>query len=98
MEHSHYQQHSGHDEQHQHGSHGDEEPVIVKKLAPNEELARDLNDHGVMAEPLALGKHPLEHKPYYSHKFAMNPRFATNRGMIRIRGKNFDLVQVVQKH
>ena len=95
MEHAHSSHsHDSHEEEHGRG----EEPVIVKKMAPNETVAHSLNGHGVIAEPVAHGTHPLESQPCYSHKFASNPRFTTNKGMIRIRNRNFDLVQVVQKH
>ena len=87
---------------HSHDSHDDhdhgEEPVTVKKMAPNELVAANLGKRGVVAEAVALGTHPLESQPCYSHKFSSNPRFTTNKGMIRIRDRNFDLVQVVQKH
>lgn len=85
--------HNSADEQ----DHG-EEPVTVKKMAPNEVVAASLAKRGVVAEAVALGTHTLESQPCYSHKFSSNPRFTTNKGMIRIRNRNFDLVQVVQKH
>lgn len=91
MEHGHSDH--AHKEEHGHG----EESDIITKVAPNEALAKELNEHGIVAEPVEVGKHPLEHQPYYSHKFSPSPRFVTNRGMIRIRNRNFDLVQVVQK-
>jgi hypothetical protein len=99
-----YQEHNSsshsHGELHkeeEHG-HGDGEPVIVKRLAPNEMLANDLNEHGIIAETVAQGTHPIESKPCYSHMFGMNSKFTTNKGVIRVRNKNFDLVQVLQKH
>ena len=94
MEHAHSSHsHDSHDD-HDH----DEEPVTVKKMAPNEMVATNLGKRGVVAEAVALGTHLLESQPCYSHKFSSNPRFTTNKGMIRIRNRNFDLVQVVQKH
>lgn len=90
-------EHGHSDHSHEEHGHGDEESLVFKRTAPNEALANDLNEHGIIAEPMEVGKHPLEHQPYYSHKFSPSPRFVTNRGMIRIRNRNFDLVQVVQK-
>jgi hypothetical protein len=89
--------HDSHDDE-DHGHGGGEEPIIVKKMSPNETVAQSLNAHGVIAEPVAHGTHPLEGQPCYSHKFSSNPRFTTNKGMVKIRNRNFDLVQVVQKH
>lgn len=101
----HEQHHDGEDhphghagEEHERGHGGEEEPIIVKKLAPNEVLARSLSAHGVIAEPVTIGTHPLESREYYSHKFGFNSKFTTNRGMIRVRGRNFDLVQVLQRN
>ncbi|HEY7507965.1 MAG TPA: hypothetical protein VH677_02455 [Nitrososphaera sp.] len=94
MEHEH-SSHS-HDSHEEHG-HGDGEPIVVKKLAPNEALAQDLSDHGIIAEPVAHGTHPVEKGPAYSHMFGMNSRLTTNKGVIRVRGRSFDLVQVLQK-
>jgi hypothetical protein len=88
--------HESHEEE-EHG-HGDGEPVIIRKVAPNEMLANDLNEHGIIAEHVAQGTHPIESGPCYSHMFGMNSKLTTNKGVIRVRGKNFDLVQVLQKH
>lgn len=99
-----HEQHHDDDKGHSHGhageehGHGGEESIIVKKLAPNEVLASSLSAHGVITEPVAAGTHPLESKEYYSHKFGFNSKFTTNRGMIRVRGRNFDLVQVLQRN
>ena len=81
----------------EHG-HDDGEAAIVKKIEPNEMLSNDMNEHGVIAEHISPGTHPIESGPCYSHLFGMNSKFTTNRGIIKIRGKNFDLVQVLQKH
>ena len=98
MEYEHHSSHSNHShEEHGHGDSG-EEAVIIKKMAPHEAVAASLNEHSVIAEAVAQGTHPLESQPCYSHKFASNPRFTTNKGMVMITGRNFDLVQVVQKH
>ncbi|HVX02373.1 MAG TPA: hypothetical protein VHA09_04400 [Nitrososphaera sp.] len=95
-EHSIHQSHG--DDSHENHGHDDGEPIIVKRMAPNEMLANDLSQHGIIAEPVVLGTHPVESGPCYSHMFGMNSKFTTNKGIIRVRGKNFDLVQVLQKH
>ncbi|AIC14718.1 hypothetical protein [Nitrososphaera viennensis] len=93
------QEHSSHShDSHEEHGHGDGEPVTIKKMTPNEMLANDLNEHGIIAEHVVQGTHPIESEPCYSHMFGMNSKFTTNRGVIRVRGKNFDLVQVLQKH
>ncbi len=92
MEHAH--------SEHSHEEHGheDEEPVIVKKMLPNEILAADLNDHGISADAVAIGTHPVEKQEYYSHKFGLNSKFVTNKGVIRVGGRNFDLVHVLERN
>ncbi len=92
MEHAH-SEHS-----HEEHGHGDEEPVVVKRMSPNEMLAADLNQHGISAEPVAIGTHPVEKQEYYSHKFGLNSKFVTNKGVIKVTGKNFDLVQVLERN
>lgn len=89
-----------HEHSHSHEEHGhiDEEPVIVRKLSPNQMLAEDLNDHGIVANAVTVGTHPVEKQEYYSHKFGLNSKFVTNRGVIRVSGKNFDLVQVLERN
>jgi hypothetical protein len=87
-----------HDDSHEEHGHDDGEPIIVKKVAPNEILANDMNEYGIVAEHVAQGTHPIESGPCYSHLFGMNSKFTTNKGVIRVQGKNFDLVQVLQKH
>lgn len=84
--------------EHSHERRGDEEPVIVKKTLPNEMLAADLSDHGMDVEAVAMGTHPIEKQEYYSHKFSLNSKFVTNRGVIKVRGMNFDLVQVLERN
>lgn len=83
---------------HEEHGHGDEEPVIVKKMSPNEMLAAGLNEHGVSADAVAVGTHPVEKQEYYSHKFGLNSKFVTNRGVIRVAGRNFNLVQVLERN
>jgi hypothetical protein len=75
-----------------------EEGTTIKRLMPNEALARELGESGIEAHPVSYGSHPLEGREFYSHLFGMNPRFVTNKGIVKIKGKNFDMVQVLQKH
>lgn len=83
---------------HEEHGHGGDEPIIEKRMAPNEILANSLNEQGVISEPQEIGSHPLESRPYYSYKFPLTSRFVTNRGVIKVRGRNFDLVQVLQRN
>ena len=87
---------SSHSHEEEHG-HGDIEPVVVKMQSLNQELADAMNKSGVDCEALALGSNPLESSPYYSHLFALSSRIVTNKGMVKVRNRNIDFVQVLQR-
>ena len=78
--------------------HAREESIVVKKVLPNEMLAIALAEQGIPAQAVKTGTHPIEKQEYYSHKFGLNSKFVTNKGVIRISGKNFDLVQVLERN
>lgn len=83
---------------HEEHGHAEEEPIIVKRMSPNEMLAADLNGHGISAVPVEVGTHSVEKEEYYSHMFGLNSKFVTNKGVIRVSGRNFDLVQVLERN
>ena len=78
--------------------HGDIDPVIVKKLCANEKLAEEMKQSEIDCEALPLGSHPIERKQYYSHTFSMSPKFITNKGLVKIRGKNIHFVHLLQRN
>jgi hypothetical protein len=78
--------------------HGDIDPIIVKKLSVHEKLAEEMKQSEIDCEPLPLGLQPIERKQYYSHTFSMSPKFVTNKGLVKIRGKNIDFVQLLQRN
>ena len=78
-------------------SHGEIEPLIEKKMSPSQTLAGEMKKSGVQCDVLEIGSHPIEQKPSYSYLFALSPRLVTNRGLIKIRGRNIDFVQVLQR-
>ena len=97
MEHTHHSSLSSSHEEEQ--SHGEVEPIIIKKMAIYEKLAQEMKKHGVDCEALPYGSHQLEREEaYYSHSFALSSRLVTNKGLIGIRGKNVDFVQVLQRN
>lgn len=96
MEHKHNSSHSDSNEEH---GHGDTEPITIKRVAAHEKLAQEIKKSGIDCTVLQLGSHQLEReKAYYSHGFALSSRFVTNKGVIEIRGKNIDFVQVLQRN
>lgn len=91
-------QYSSHtDSQEEHG-HGDSEPITIKRIAIHERIAQEMKKGGIDCDPLPHGSHHLERsETYYSHEFALTSRLVTNKGLIEIRGKNFDFVQILQR-
>jgi hypothetical protein len=91
-------QHSSHtDSQEEHG-HADFEPITIKRIVMHERIAQEMKKSGIDCDALTLGSHQLErHEAYYSHEFALTSRLVTNRGLIEIRGKNVDFVQILQR-
>lgn len=78
--------------------HGEIEPVIERKMNVNEILAEEMKREGIRCESLPVGSHPLEGRPSSSHMFMLTSRLTTNRGLIRVIGRNVDFVQVIQRN
>ncbi|MCI0558851.1 MAG: hypothetical protein MN733_10170 [Nitrososphaera sp.] len=78
--------------------HSDIEPVVENRVGPSQSFAEQMKKSGVQCEALEIGSQSIEHGPYYSYLFALSPRFVTNKGAIRIRGRNIDFVQVLQRN
>ncbi|HKU48672.1 MAG TPA: hypothetical protein VJP79_01860 [Nitrososphaera sp.] len=81
----------------EHG-HGDIEPAVVRKSDLNEILAEQMKKSGIQCESLPIGSHPLERTPVYSHMFALSSKITTNKGLIKVRARNVDYVQVIQRN
>ena len=76
----------------------DPDPIIIRKLSAHEKMADEIRKNDVDCEALELGSHPLERKQYFSGTFSNSPRFVTNRGLVRIKGRNIDYVQLLQRN
>ena len=97
MEHKHNSSHGvSHDEEHT----GDGvESITIKRMGIHEKLAKEMNDEGINCEALPYGAHELERKEeYFSQGFALSSRIVTNKGLIRIVGKNIGFAQVLQRN
>lgn len=80
----------------EHGN-GEIERVVVKKNTLNAILAAEMNKNGIQCEAVEIGSNSLEKAPHSSYTFALSSRLVTNRGLIRLKGKNLDFVQVLQR-
>lgn len=89
--------HTGSHEKEQ--GHGDSEPTLTKRIAVHAKLAQEMKKEGISCEALPYGSHKLEREAsYYSHNFALSSRLVTNKGLIKITGKNIDYVHVLQRN
>jgi hypothetical protein len=77
---------------------GNIEPVTVQKMPAHEKLAKEMKQSKIDCEALSLGSHPIEGSHYYSQTFSMSPRLVTNKGLVKISGKNIDYVQLLQRN
>jgi hypothetical protein len=78
--------------------HKDIDPIIIKKLSAHEKMAEDIKKNQIDCEALELGSHPLERKQYFSQTLSMSPKFVTNKGLVKIKGRNIDYVQLLQRN
>ncbi|HEX6253272.1 MAG TPA: hypothetical protein VFZ55_03530 [Nitrososphaera sp.] len=92
---THFTQAKSNKEEH---DHGDIDPVIVKKLSAHEKMAEKMKQSQIDCEALQVGSHPIERKQHYSQTFSMSPKFVTNKGLVKIKGKNIDFVQLLQRN
>jgi len=76
----------------------DIDPIIMKKLSPHEKMAEEIKKNQIDCEALELGSHHLERKQYFSQTFSMSPKFVTNKGLVKIKGRNIDYVQLLQRN
>ena len=78
----------------------EELPEIVTKTENlNETLAQEAwKETGIDCESIELNSLAIENRPYYSYKLPMSPKIVTNRGCIKVNGKSFGLIQIIQRN
>jgi len=74
--------------------------IILKRVNLNERLAQEAKSElGIVCEAVEVNSLAIENKPsYYSYKFSMSPKIVTNRGCIKVKGKRFGLIQIIQRN
>jgi hypothetical protein len=98
MEHkSTHSAHTGSNKREEH-DHTDVDPIIIKKLSAHEKMAEEIKKNQIECDALELGSHRLERKQYFSQTFSMSPKFVTNKGLVKIKGRNIDYVQLLQRN
>ncbi len=73
-----------------------ESDTIIIKNWP-EKFSDILNQIGVSATPNEITTDDIEKGDYYSRCFSQTTRMVTNKGSLKISGKNIDTVQIIQK-
>lgn len=75
----------------------DEEPTTFHRELVHEMLAREMREAGMDCEPLPIGSSPLDKPPFSSNLFPMGSIGLTSRGVILVRGRKLDFVQILQR-
>jgi hypothetical protein len=83
----------------------DTEPAILDKeiVSTSKSIGESIADQAKANTstseytPLEIGSLKIERNSYYSHFFSLTPLLVTNRGCIRVSGKNFDYIQIIQR-
>ena len=77
----------------------DAEIITERKQPLHQEIAREMKEIGIECSALPYGSSELEHQEtYYSHIFAFSSRLVTNKGVVKLSGKNIDFVQILQRN
>jgi hypothetical protein len=73
--------------------------TTIRRITLNDKLAEEIREEiGIDCQAIDVNSLPVEHKPYYSYIFPMSSKIVTNRGCIRVKGKSFDLIQIIQRN
>jgi len=78
------------------GMEDSESDTIIIKNWP-EKFSDVLNQIGVNASPNEIATDDVEKGDYYSRCFSQTTRMVTNKGSLKISGRNIDAVQIIQK-
>ena len=72
--------------------------IVIKRVNLNESLAQAIERIGIDCKAIEVSSLAIENRPYYSYKLPMTPKIVTNRGCIRVNGKSFGLIQIIQRN
>ena len=72
--------------------------IVIKRVNLNESLAQSIERIGIDCEAIEVNSLAIEDRPYYSYKLPMTPKIVTNRGCIKVNGKSFGLIQIIQRN
>ena len=71
------------------------ETFVIKSIP---EKFSDILEHiGVSSTPKEIATDEVEHDDYYSRVFSQTTRMVTNKGCVEVKGKNIDVIHIIQK-
>ena len=76
--------------------HDSEPETFVIKSMP-EEYSEKLEKIGISSSPIEIATDEMENDDYYSRVFSQTTRMITNKGCLEVKGKNIDVIQIIQK-
>ena len=76
--------------------HDTESETFVIKSVP-EQYSDKLKKIGISSSPIEITTDEMENDDYYSRVFSQTTRMITNKGCLDIKGKNIDVIQIIQK-
>ena len=76
--------------------HDSESETFVIKSIP-EEYSEKLEKIGISSSPIEIATDEMENDDYYSRVFSQTTRMITNKGCLEVKGKNIDVIQIIQK-
>jgi hypothetical protein len=74
--------------------------ITIRRINLNERLTQQAKTElGLDCEAVEVNSLAIENEPsYYSYRFPMSPKIVTNRGCIKVKGKRFGLIQIIQRN
>ena len=76
--------------------HDTESETFVIKSIP-EKFSEKLDKIGVKSSIIEIGTDDVENDDYYGRFFTQTTRMVTNKGCLKVTGKNIDVIQLIQK-
>ena len=76
--------------------HDSEPETFVLKTIP-EKFSEILQQIDVSSTPKEIATDDVESDDYYSRVFSQTTRMVTNKGCLEVKGKNIDVIQILQK-
>jgi len=76
--------------------HDSESETFVLKTEA-EKFSDKLKEIDVVSTPKEIATDDVESDDYYSRVFSQTTRMVTNKGCLELKGKNIDVIQILQK-